>query len=153
MNTSQNAERQIMLAVRIGGAVYALPVDAIEEVLPALPIDSLPRGPDYLRGVVFVRGQLIPVLDLAVRLGVVRDRPLEPPVVCVRLQGRTVGCEVDEVLDLLEIDWQQSLSADTFGGDGALAAVVEIGGRMIGLLDARRLGIEDTLEDQAAAIC
>ncbi|MBC7817349.1 MAG: chemotaxis protein CheW, partial [Planctomycetaceae bacterium] len=96
--------RQLALAVRIGGNLHALPIDMVEEVLPALPIETIPQCPAFVRGVVFVRGHLIPVLDAAERLRL-RDhvRPAEPHIVCLRIGSRLVGLEVDEAIDLIEI--------------------------------------------------
>jgi chemotaxis signal transduction protein len=139
-----------------------LPLEAVEEVLPALPIDPLPQCPDALRGVIFVRGRLIPVIDAAQRLGVARSRPLEPPIVSVRLPGGVVGIEVDEVLDLLDLVVPPALSTDASdssrisiplgreraAGDatsqdsdraGAMIAAVDVDGQTVRLLDAQRL--------------
>ena len=59
----------------------------------------------FVRGVVFVRGHLIPVVDAAERLGLrEHQRPDEPHIVCLRVDGRLVGVELDEALDLLEFD-------------------------------------------------
>ena len=55
--------------MRIGENLHAMPIDVIVEVLPALPIEAVPQCPAFVRGVVFVRGHLIPVLDAAERLG------------------------------------------------------------------------------------
>jgi chemotaxis signal transduction protein len=145
-----------------------LAFSAIEEVLPALPIEPLPQCPAELRGVVFVRGQLIPVIDAAQRLGVTRVRPPEPPIVSVRLGQRVVGIEVDEVLDLLDLTAHPALSADMLvspgpAGDSAAAgwtatgragaspmvAAVDVEGKTIRLLDAQRLGAPGVLRESA----
>lgn len=57
-----------MLTMRLDQELHALPIDAVEEVLPALPVESVPQCPEFIRGVVFVRGHLIPAFDAAGRL-------------------------------------------------------------------------------------
>ena len=62
------AESKVLL-VRLAKDLYAIPIAAIEEVLPALPIEAVPQSPSFIRGVIFVRGHLIPVLSAAERSG------------------------------------------------------------------------------------
>jgi len=57
------------LTFLLGGDVYALPIEGIREVVGSLPITDVPGMPPFLRGVMNVRGAVIPVLDLRARLG------------------------------------------------------------------------------------
>ncbi len=129
------------LAFRLGDELYGLPVASVEEVLPALPLETVPGGPAFLRGVVFVRGHLIPVLDAAERLGRRgKARGADPPIVCLRFDGRYVGLEVDEVLDLLDLTGAAPLAADEIGaGGGFFTGLVERDGRVIRMLDPSKL--------------
>lgn len=131
----------LMLTVRLGEDLHAIPIQAVEEVLPALPVESVPNCPAFVRGVVFVRGHLIPVLDAAERLGLVEhQRPVEPPIVCLRIEDRLIGVEFDEALDLVELDSPMVLPADVMTRTpGALSAIVESGGRLLRILDPNKL--------------
>ena len=139
--TGIRADVVLALSVRLGKAIHAIPIAAVEEVLPALPIETIPQCPAFVRGVVFVRGHLIPVLDAAERLGIKNHcRPPEPHIVCLRVGDRLVGVEFDEALDLLELHQVESLSADDVGAfRGFFAGVSEEDGRIIRLLDPRRI--------------
>jgi len=57
-----------LLTFTAGGQTYAIEARSVVEVLPAVPVRSVPRLPDYVLGVVDYRGRLIPVIDLAKRL-------------------------------------------------------------------------------------
>jgi purine-binding chemotaxis protein CheW len=132
---------QLALSVRLGNYLHAIPIEAVEEVLPALPVETIPQCPGFVRGVVFVRGHLIPVLDAAERLGI-RDhqRPAEPHIVCLRIGNRLVGLEFDEALDLIEIPDADSVSAEQVGAvKGFFAGVLEQGGQIIRLLDPEKM--------------
>lgn len=131
----------LALAVRLGENLHAIPIAAVEEVLPALPIESVPQCPEFVRGVVFVRGHLIPVLDAAERLGIKdHQRPPEPHIVCLRIGERLVGIEFDEALDLLELRDVETLSAEDVSAElGFFAGVIEQDGQVIRLLDPERL--------------
>jgi membrane-associated protease RseP (regulator of RpoE activity) len=67
--------------------LYAIPIATIEEILPALPIEAVPQCPDFVRGVIFLRGHLIPVLSASERLGFPSQQYLEEPtIVCLRIE-------------------------------------------------------------------
>jgi chemotaxis signal transduction protein len=84
---------------------------------------------------------LIPVLDAAERLGLKdHHRPLEPHIVCLRIDDRLIGIEFDEALDLLDLESLESLSSQQVGAKaGFFSGVVERDGRIIRLLDPNQL--------------
>ncbi len=133
------------LAVRLGQSLHAIPIGAVEEILPALPVEPVAQCPPFVRGVVYVRGHLIPVLDLAERLGMTDHvRPAEPHIVCLRWSGRLVGVEVDEALELMDLPEAAGLGANEIGASpGLLKAVIEHQGQIVRLLDPARLVAPD----------
>lgn len=133
--------RRIILTFRLGNDLVAVPIDAVEEVLPALPLEQVPNAPPFIRGVVFVRGHLIPVLDTAERLGLKEHvRATDPHVVCLRVGERLIGLEVDEALDLEELANPESLTPQEMGSkEGLLASMAENRGRVIRLLNPGKL--------------
>lgn len=138
------------LAVRIGEKLHAIPIAAVEEVLPALPIEPVPQCPSFVRGVVFVRGHVIPVLSAAERLNLSDyQRPDEPNIVCLRIDDRIIGVEFDEAIDLIQIGGDQSLAADQMGASkGFFTGVIDHDGQIIRLLDPEKL----ISETEAAAL-
>ena len=122
-----------------------MPIEAVEEVLPARPIETLPQCPDFVAGVVFVRGHLIPVLSAAERLRLRNySRPAEPHIVCLRLGDRLVGLEVDEALDLVDLRQGVRLDAREVGGRGAFfSGVLDLDGKLLRILNPARLLADD----------
>lgn len=139
----QSSTTKVMnvLAVRLGRHLHAIPTASIEEVLPALPIEPIPRSPDFVIGVVFVRGHLIPVLSAAERIGVTDYvRPPEPNIVCLRVGGRLIGVEVDEAIDLIDLPADSALSTNDFcRTQPFLKALVEYDGEVVRVLDPEKL--------------
>ena len=130
-----------MLLVRLGKDLYALPIAAIEEVLPALPIEGVPQCPDFVRGVIFVRGHLIPVMSAAERLGwTTHQLAEESTIVCLRVGNRRIGVEFDEALDLMDLATAKVLPSEDLGARaGFFTGVVECDGQLIRLLDPEKL--------------
>jgi purine-binding chemotaxis protein CheW len=131
----------VVLVVRLGEILHGIPIEWVEEVLPALPIETVPQCPAFVRGVVSVRGHLIPVLDAAERLGLEGHcRPAEPHIVCVRLANRLLGIEVDEAIDLMDLRDAPLVAAEEMGAlAGFFAGVVDLGDEIVRILDPKRL--------------
>ena len=93
------------LIVVVDDERFAIPLEDVIEVLPAVAAHPLPGAPEVIRGLLNVRGTPVPVLDLRTRLGRAARRP-DPAdhVVLCRIDERTVGIWVDHVSALTEID-------------------------------------------------
>jgi len=88
----------------VAGEVYGLPVLSVEEVLRVTVITRLPYAPAPMRGITQLRGRVLPVVDLAVRLGAppVEIGP-QSRIVVVTARGRTLGLLVDAARQVLKI--------------------------------------------------
>lgn len=130
-----------LLLLRLGNDLHAISIAWVEEILPALPVESLPQSPPSVRGVVFARGHFIPVMDAADRLGMRDHQPVdEPHLVCLRIGDRSVGIEFDEALGLIDVGRPESLNAATIGSNGGFfLGVIEHAGEVIRLLDPEKM--------------
>ncbi len=89
---------------RVGGEDYAVDIMRLREIITPLPITPVPRAPPFVEGVIRLRGDVIPVLDVRKRLGL----PVTPPtrktkVLIVHVAGRRLGMVVDEVTEVLRL--------------------------------------------------
>lgn len=90
-----------VLTAEVGGQRVGFPLVSVHEVLPAMETTGLANAPEVIRGVVNLRGEPLPVLDLRARLGL-PTRPADPDdhVLVCQLRGRRVGVWVDRALDV-----------------------------------------------------
>jgi purine-binding chemotaxis protein CheW len=103
---------QPYLTFKLGAEVFALEVRKVREVLDFTAITKIPRTPDFLRGVINLRGSVVPVVDLRLGFGL---EPVEPTVntciivVEVAIEGETivVGALADAVEEVIDIDAAQ----------------------------------------------
>ena len=93
-----------LLRVHLGGTVVGLPASSVRELVRAVAITPMPGAPPIIEGVVNVRGQLVPVIDVRRRLSL-PARTLDPNefLVILREGPRTLAMRVDEVDDLVEL--------------------------------------------------
>jgi purine-binding chemotaxis protein CheW len=93
-----------MISFRLGAEEYVIGVDDVKEVLKNRELTALPNAPDYILGVMALRGPIIPVIDLCKRLGVspgVRDE--KSRIMVVDLGEEAVGVIVDRVTGVVKI--------------------------------------------------
>jgi purine-binding chemotaxis protein CheW len=143
--TTSSAARERFLVIHLGDERYGLPIAAVDEVV-GLPdtLTRLPRAPAYVKGVMNLRGAVIPVIDQRQRFSVVGGQAAGVPRVVVVTLGRLqAGFAVDAVSRILEIDAEDLMPAPELsdGGDRLFdrAARVEREGDVILLIDPKAL--------------
>lgn len=142
------------LTVLIGGVLHAIPIEFIEEILPALPVEYIAQLPSFVRGIVYVRGHLIPVLDGAHRLELsAAPKDVEHHLVCLNVQGRIVGLEIDEAIDLMELPFTGQIPVPEFGGTARfLSAVIDHQGEIIRILNPDKLLLQEETAQLAGGL-
>lgn len=96
------------MTFRVGGEEYGLAILKVRELIGLLEITRVPHAPPGVRGVVNLRGKVIPVVDLRTHLGVEDDaRADRPVIIVVQIQTATgpvtTGVLVDQVLEVRDI--------------------------------------------------
>lgn len=112
-----------VLCFRVGGRVFAMDIMGIREILRSPVVTAVPNAPAEVAGVLNLRGELLPVVDLH-RALLHGDAPVsrdEVKLVVARAAGRTAGVQVDQVLEVVSVDATELTPVP--GGDGDTAVV------------------------------
>jgi purine-binding chemotaxis protein CheW len=125
------------LLVGVGGRAYGIAVRSVREVVLARPATRLPGAPRAVLGLINLRGTLVPVVDLAERLGAAGLNHPASSIVLVEHEGRVVGLAVAEVRDVVVLDGSGMHDNMGEGADAIVLGVAHVGDEMIALLDAR----------------
>jgi purine-binding chemotaxis protein CheW len=99
---------------------YGIGILKIKEIIGMLPITSVPQTPDFVKGVINLRGKVIPVMDLRLRFGMMSiDYTERTCIIVVEITGQTgtilVGIVVDAVSEVLNIKGDDIEKTPTFG--------------------------------------
>jgi purine-binding chemotaxis protein CheW len=120
-----NPEEQVSL-VRAGKyltfllaeEVYGLEILKVREIIGMMTITEVPRTPDYVRGVVNLRGKVIPVVDLRLKFGMkTAEATEETCIIVVDVNGVEMGTIVDRVSEVLDIKEEEIEDAPSMGLD------------------------------------
>ena len=115
------AARQRVLLFGVGGRTYGWAIDAVREIIPFRRTTRLPGAPSFVCGLINLRGQIVTVLDLGLRLaGSAVDR-VEGSIILVEHGAKLVGIGVDEVRDVRFVGPEQ---VEAPSGDEARSGIV-----------------------------
>jgi purine-binding chemotaxis protein CheW len=114
---------------------YALPIQQVHEIIRYAEPRSVASRADWVRGVISLRGRIIPVYDLASRLGLPSALTEQTKIVIVEVGSETAGVIVDGVEEVLTVEDEQIQEAP--GADTTLIdSIAKIGDRLVVLLKA-----------------
>ncbi len=138
------------ISFAIGDEQYGVDIMAVREIKGWSTVTQLPNQPDYMRGVLNLRGVMVPIVDLRCRFGQgLTDASPMHVVIVVQIGIKTVGLLADRVLDIVAVDAAQiqpvpqvsrSMRADFLSG------LVTIDTTMIALIDLAHLLSEQEVE-------
>jgi purine-binding chemotaxis protein CheW len=147
-----------VLTFRLAGQTYGLPVTVAIQIIDMVTITQLPQAPPAIQGIINVRGEIVPVMDLRLRFGLdFQPYRLYTPIILTEFHGQTLGLVVDSVETVMEVP-QIDLEATefiippelaealgVFTPNGHLSGVSRTANHIILILDAETLLSHDEL--------
>lgn len=137
-NTSETLPTRELIVFRLGQQEFCVDIMSVRDLRGWTQTTALPHSPNYVRGVINLRGAVLPVIDLASRLGFPAAEPTARHVIMVtQVANQTVGLLVDAVSDILNIGDESIQPTPDVVSDMArhfVRGVLAIEGRMISLI-------------------
>ncbi len=147
---AQEGETQLVV-FKMENEEFACSINDVREVLKMIRITPLPRSLDYVEGVINLRGEVIPVIDLRKRFGLSEaERTDKCRIIIVEVEDRMVGLTVDsvtEVIRLMSKQIQEAPSQVAGSKTDLITGVGKIEDRMLIILNLNRIL---TTEEQVA---
>ncbi|MEK6638578.1 MAG: chemotaxis protein CheW [Pseudomonadota bacterium] len=138
----------------IGEQTFGIDIMAIREIRAWTPTTALPGVPDYVCGVVNLRGTVLPVIDLRALLGWGNTSPsARHVIVVVRVNDKLHGLIVDAVNDIVSIDEAELQPPPNILGDQTATLILglaAIDNRMVMVLALDRLSVAMRIDEQVA---
>jgi purine-binding chemotaxis protein CheW len=112
----------------LAGEEYGIEILSVHEIIGMMPITSVPGTPDYICGIINLRGKIIPIVDLRRKFGMEsKAQTSETCIIVVHVQGVEVGTVVDRVSEVLNIDAGEIEPPPSFGKDVNTDYILGIG--------------------------
>ena len=150
-----DAMKDRYLTFRVGDEVYGIEIAYVTEIVGMQKITEVPDMPNFVRGVINLRGQVIPVIDVRARFHM-EDRTYDDRtcVVVIQLNETSIGLVVDTVNEVMDIPADQVSPPPKLGqgeGNRYIRGMGKVGDEVKILLDAGKLLFDNELESLGVA--
>ncbi|WP_085901869.1 chemotaxis protein CheW [Kiloniella majae] len=150
----ENAGQQQFITFTVGDQEYGVDIMSVREIKGWVETTLLPNTPEYMRGVLNLRGVIVPIFDLRCRFGLGKtDATNLHVIVIIAVKNRMVGILVDTVSDILTVsnsDIRDVPKMETLIEEEYLSGLVTIEDRMVALLNQERLFDTKVIENGIA---
>jgi purine-binding chemotaxis protein CheW len=136
-------ELKQLIGFTVGAEEYGLELLRVKEVIRMRQITWLPKAPSCVKGIINLRGDIIPIIDLRERFGMQpQEQTAMTRVVVVEVEGRPVGMVVDSASQVVRVPADQFDPPPDVLGEASrdfITAVAKLGDKLIIMIDAARI--------------
>lgn len=155
-DAEEDTQREKYLTFRLGDETYGIEIRHVREIIGIQKITEVPEMPDFICGVINLRGQVIPVMDVRTRFKMSRrDYDDRTCVIVVEVQDSTMGLVVDtvsEVADIPDTEVQPPPKVNKAASSRYIKGMGKTGDEVKILLDADKLLYDEELSKMAEAV-
>jgi purine-binding chemotaxis protein CheW len=157
MSHNETQTRDEYLSFRLGAEEYAIDILQVQEIRAHEPVTRIANAPTFIKGVINLRGDIVPIVDLRVKFGLANTGvDAFTVVIILNIGGRVTGVVVDAVSDVVGLLPEQVRPAPNLGAAieaGFIKGLAPVDGRMLIVVDIARLltSGELSLVEKAAA--
>jgi purine-binding chemotaxis protein CheW len=139
-DSEQPEDLRQLLTFEVDSSPYALPVERVREIVRIRPITPVPRVPREVRGVISLRGEIVEVIDLRLRLDLESIEPARSTRIIVvhSENGKVAGILVDAVREVSRVS-EDSIRPPTGSEAGSVEALYVRDGEFVSLIDLDRI--------------
>lgn len=133
----------------VDGEQYGVDISRIKEIIAPINITHIPKTPVYVKGVINLRGSVIPVVDVRLKFGMEeKEMDMESAIIIYEVNKVSIGFIVDNVEDVLSIDSKNISDSPSFGtgiDTSFIESVAEVDNEVIMLLNLEKIFEADEL--------
>jgi purine-binding chemotaxis protein CheW len=143
------------LTFQLGEELYGVDILRVQEIKGYTTVTKIPNTPDYIKGVLNLRGTIVPIVELRTTFGMPTiEYTMFTVIVVVVVRDRIMGLVVDSVSDVLNISKKDIQAPPEFGTKvdvSVLSGIGKSGDKLVSLLDIDRLLIDSAITEAVTA--
>ena len=159
MSTAETVESTQYLTFKLGEEIFALDVAEVREILDFTTVTKVPQTPPFMRGVINLRGSVVPVMDLRLKFGMsATEKTVNSCIIVTEMTIETehvvIGILADAVQEVIDLEPEQIEPAPRIGTKVSLEFILGMGkhnGSFMMILDIDRIFESSDLETQIEA--
>lgn len=156
MEMEEDTQKDRYLTFALGGECYGIEIQYVTEIIGIQAITEIPELPEYMKGIINLRGKIIPVMDVRLRF---KKEPREyndrTCVIVFDIKEMSIGLIVDSVAEVITIPEQDIVEPPQMGkgiGNRYIRKIGKVGNDVKLLIDCEKLLSENELEDISEAL-
>lgn len=153
LSTTEKQQIIQLIIFRVGDEEFGVPISDVQEIIKAGAITPIPDSPGFIKGLINVRGDIVPIIDIRVRFKLPTAEEPSKHIVIVKPAGDLFGLMVNEVMEVLRVQASDIKPAPQLMNkihEDYVHGVITHGSRLIILLDVDKVLEEDELIKLAA---
>lgn len=113
---ADQSKRERYLTFYLGDEQYGIAIDRIKEIIAMMKITNVPKIPSYMKGIINLRGSIIPIIDTRLRFGMqAREADMHTAIIIIDVEKVNIGFIVDRVEEVCAIDASSLSEPPKFG--------------------------------------
>lgn len=137
--TVRSEEIKQFIVIKLGQEKYGIDINYIHNIVRVQSITRVPKAPYYMKGVINLRGEIIPVMSLGLRFGLEEEEYTRATrIIIVKISGQAIGIivdEVEEVINLTDADIEVIIKDATDEKSNHISGVGKVGENLVTLLN------------------
>lgn len=156
-DAARAAPKREFLTFRLGQEEYCLDILKVQEIRGYDTVTSIANTPDFIKGVINLRGNIVPIVDLRIKFRLSEARYDATTIaIILNLKKKMIGMVVDSVSDVIAVPLEEIRKAPQFGSTintEFISGMATVEGRMLIVVDIEKLMSSDDLQliEQATA--
>ncbi|MGI6120481.1 MAG: chemotaxis protein CheW [Desulfosporosinus sp.] len=150
IDQSEDTQKGKFLTFYMGNECYGIEIKYVTEIIGLQPITEIPEMPEYIKGIINLRGKIIPVMDVRLRFKKpFREYNDRTCIIVIEIRGISVGLIVDTVSEVISIPEDEIVAPPSMTKEGNkyIKGVGKVGSDVKLLLDSDKLLNETDLEN------
>jgi len=142
LDQTEDTQKGKFLTFSLGNEFYGMEIKSVTEIIGLQPITEIPEMPEYIKGIINLRGKIIPVMDVRLRFKKsFRDYNDRTCVIVIDIRDISIGLIVDSVSEVMSISEEDILPPPNMGNGGGkyIKGIGKVGSDVKLILDSEKL--------------
>ncbi|MBK5240376.1 chemotaxis protein CheW [Clostridium sp.] len=128
-----------VLVFKVNEEQFAVESSKVQSINDMMEITKVPKSPEYIKGLINLRGTIISLLDINILLDIENGKEIQENIIILKLEEEFVGVTVDQVDEVLEIEENQIEKIENERDKGYIKGVINFKDRIVTLIDISKL--------------
>lgn len=127
-----------LVIFKLGEEYFAVDTDKILSINDMMPITKVPKSPNYIKGLINLRGSIKSLVDINLLLNIDSSKE-QDNIIILKVDDEELGVTVDEVEEVIEIEEQKIQKLETHNSEAYIKGIIDLDGKLLTVIDIEKL--------------